>query len=201
MKIKRGALMLARYLADTLLPLMFWTFLIFGFDSPDIAILTIVAAIIHELGHIIAASLAGRSTRLRSHMSGFRIRARGGGYAEELLTLAGGPISNILIFMLTLPFSALGGGYISLLGYINLLSGLSNLLPIEGYDGYGLLYTLASAAGNYPAMRVLAAISFSLSLSLTLLSLYLILRFGSGYWLLGVFFTVLMGKIQKLLPS
>lgn len=190
-----------KWLAETLFPLIFWVLLIFGFDSPDVAVLTIIAALIHELGHICAIALTRRAAVMRSHVSGFRIRCSASGYRDEILTLAAGPLANIMVFFLALPFFGVANGYIMLLGYINLLSGMSNLLPVEGYDGYGILHSIASALNSHTFLRILYGFSFFLSILLTFLSLYLILRFGSGYWIFGIFFITLTGKIRKNLPS
>lgn len=187
-----------RHLAESLLPMLFWVFLIFGFDSPDIAILTITGAIIHELGHISALMLCGRSATLRSHLSGFRIKAAIYGYREQILVLAAGPLANIAVFILLIPFWGVGNGYVGTVGLVNLLSALSNLLPVEGYDGYGILYNIASAKNSTFALRALFISSFAFSILFTLFSLYLILRYGSGYWIFAVFFAVLLGKIKKL---
>ena len=200
-KAMKKILLSARHLAESVLPLLFWVFLIFGFDSPDIAVLTIAAAIIHELGHISALLLLGRSATLRSHLSGFRIKAAMSGYREELIVLAAGPLANIAVFIILLPFFGSGNGYIGTVALVNLLSAVSNLLPVEGYDGYGMLYSVASSKNSTFALRILFILSFAFSLLFTLLSLYLILRYGSGYWIFAVFFAALLGKIKKLFPK
>ena len=195
----KRSLSAARYIAESVLPLLFWVILIFGFDTPDIAILTILAALIHELGHLLAASLTKRGGVLRSHLSGFRIGVTMGSYTDQIILLAAGPLVNLAVFLLTLPHSGLANGYFLMIGYINLLSALSNLLPIEGYDGYGILMTLAEAKNSHRAFRLLCIASFTLTLSLTLISLYIMLRYGGGYWIFGVFFVTLLTKIKKLL--
>ena len=200
MRFFSAAISPIRYLADSVLPLLFWVLLIFGFDTPDVAVLTIIAAIIHEGGHMLALGATKRSARLRSHLSGFRIRARGASYAEELIALAAGPLANLAVFLVTLPFFGSGDGYAELVGYLNLLSALSNLMPIEGYDGFGILRTLASIGEWRGAERALYGISFVITLLFTLFSLYLMLRYGGGYWIFGVFFITMIAKIKKLLP-
>ncbi len=187
-----------RHLAESVLPLLFWVFLIFGFDSPDIAVLTITAAIIHELGHISALTLSCRSAELRSHLSGFRIKASLSGYKEDILLLAAGPAANIAVFVILSPFLGPGRGYIAQIGFVNLLSAISNLLPIEGYDGYGILRCIASSKNSSLGLQALYICSFCFSVLFTLVSLYLMLRYGGGYWIFAVFFITLLGKIEKL---
>ncbi|MBR7117474.1 MAG: hypothetical protein IKC87_07195 [Clostridia bacterium] len=189
-----------RYLAQSVLPIIFWCSLLFGFDSPDIAILTVLSALIHELGHITVIILTKREAKLDAHVSGFRIRTSSASYRDEILQLLGGPFSNILFFLVTIPFFNALEGYIALFGIVNLLTGLSNLVPIEGYDGYGIIKRLLLINNLDIGERVLSAFSFSLSVILTFLSLYLLYRFGEGYWVFGVFIVLLLNKIKKLLP-
>ena len=96
-----------RHLADTVLPLLFWVLLIFGFDTPDIAILTISAALIHELGHLAAIHLFCGSAKMRGHLSGFRIKTSSATYSQHALVLAAGPMANIALFLMLMPFSIL----------------------------------------------------------------------------------------------
>ena len=195
----KSSLSCARYIAESLLPLLFWVMLIFGFDTPDIAILTILSAVLHELGHLWAAMMTKRLGALRGHLSGFRIRLSSSGYTEEIIVLAAGPLANLAIFLALLPLSRLADGYFMLIGYINLLSALSNLLPIEGYDGYGILRVIFEWRNSQNALRALWITSFTLTLAFMVISLYIILRYGSGYWIFGVFFATLLAKIKKLL--
>ena len=186
-----------KLLANEILPLFFWVFLIFGFDSPDVAVITILAAVIHETGHLTAGS-SHLAPIIRSHISGFRIKARGAGYLSEIITLSAGPLINILVFILCLPLSGSASGYFSLFGYINLMTALSNLLPVEGYDGYGIVRKILEARESERGLAVLEVISFTVSVILTVLSLWLLLKYGEGYWIFGLFFVTAMSKILNL---
>lgn len=188
----------ARHLSEEILPLFFWVLLIFGFDAPYMAILTILSALLHELGHIISMMLVGKvKGRLRTHLSGFRITAKGGGYIDDIITLVGGPIINILAFLLC--FAICGGkdGYIMEVGLVSLITAISNLLPVEGYDGYNIILKIVYMKESISGIRVLETISFGISVAFTFLSLYLLLRYGEGYWIFGIFFSLLLGKIFK----
>lgn len=196
LRINQYILRVLKFLAEGILPLLFWVLIIFGFDKPDVAVLTILTALLHELGHIAAALLIKQDTgRLSTHISGFRIRGTGTSYLGEIIILAAGPLANIVLFVVTLPFGGIMNGYISLIGYISLVTALSNLLPVEGYDGYGILSRLALLGGWIYGVRVLEYISFSISVTLTLFSLYLLFYFGEGYWVFGVFFTLMLSKL------
>jgi Zn-dependent protease len=194
-----SALEFARTLSESILPLIFWIFLIFGFDVPYIAILTIITAIIHEIGHIAAISyLSGRYVMPNGRMFGFRIkRTESLSYKDECAVLAAGPLANILIFMLTLPFSSLLDGYVCIFGLINLATAISNLIPVEGYDGYGILKQILSAKNMIGGIRTLDRVSFVFSVLATFLSLYLIDKADSGYWIFAVFFVMMISKLGK----
>ena len=92
--------------AGSVLPIIFWLSVIFGFDAPYFAILTIISALIHELGHGWAiAVLSDTGGGIRGHSTGFRIKTRSMlSYSREIAILLAGPFVNILIFLLTLPF-------------------------------------------------------------------------------------------------
>ena len=72
---KSKALIRAMNKTFVVLPIFFWLFLIFGFDEPSMALWTIIAAVIHESGHIIYI-ISKKKLRLniRGVLSGFRIK-------------------------------------------------------------------------------------------------------------------------------
>lgn len=188
-----------KLLCDGILPLVFWVSLIFGFDTPDIAILTILSAFLHEIGHIVAIILLKCDTgRLVGHISGFRIKTSTNSYCKDIAVLLAGPIFNLLAFAILTPFPS---EYLSLVANINLITALSNLIPIEGYDGYGALEKLLIATGNNKISEYLPLVSILLSITLTFFSLYLLLKIGSGYWFFGVFFTILITKVNEGLKN
>lgn len=184
-------------LAGSVLPIIFWVSVIFGFDAPYFAILTIISAVIHELGHGLAISvLSDTGGGIRGHSTGFRIRTESMlSYPREIAILLAGPCINILIFLLTIPFGEALSGYLKVLGYINLATGASNLLPLEGYDGYGALCAFYRARGSERRIKLLEHVSFTLSVCLTFCSLHLIDKFGEGYWIFGLFFFTVLSKL------
>ena len=187
---------LLRLISDSVLPIIFWISIIFGFDTPCIAILTILCAVIHELGHCGAIAFFGVSFALRGHSSGFRIKlSKGRSEMSTVLTLLAGPFINIILFLLTLLFGNIMDGYIRNFGYISLATGVSNLLPLEGYDGYGALTEIFMIKERYDLIKQLESLSFIFSVSLTFLSLYLIDRYSEGYWIFGLFFIMTLSKI------
>lgn len=191
---------IAELLYGSVLPIVFWVSLIFGFDTPYIAVLTLISAAVHEFGHGIAISLFAKGgASIRGHASGFRIKeGQMLPYAHEIAILLCGPLANILLFLITLPFAEAMSGYVRILGYVNLATGISNLLPFEGYDGYGALCTVFSSRGNEHLIKRLEVCSFLLSILITFAALHLIDTLGEGYWIFGLFFFTVLSKLANL---
>ena len=199
-KVPRS-LMFIKYLAESLLPMLFWILLTFGFDKPHIAILTISAAILHELGHVTATLLTRvRIGSIQSKLNGLKIKLfRPEGYFNTILIVLSGPLANLLIGAALLISAS--DEYIKLFGEINLLTAVSNLMPIEGYDGYRVLCELGASVGNFSLASMMKYLSFSFTIVVTFFSLYLLLRLGVGYWLFAVFFTSLISKTAEGVKS
>jgi len=191
------------FFLDKILPLVFWVLLMFGFDSAYIAVLTIIAALIHEGGHLIAMLPFSKSKGNcpRADISGFRINASGLSYKEELAAALGGPLVNLLIgaLCLSLPASSYFAEYIKTFGILNIITMISNLLPIAEYDGYKIVKCIIALCSNDASSgeRILYWISFLFSAVMCFLSLYIMLKLGEGYWIFAVFFSVLLSYIVK----
>ena len=180
------------------LPSVFWCLVIFGFEDVTAAAATIISALIHEGGHILYIAFRRLpSGGIRGVLSGFRIRTASlASYNDKILTYLAGPAANIAAFFALTPLIPFGD-FLALLGVMNLATAISNLLPIEGYDGYGILYTLSEKNEWSNAMKALEAISTFLIFMLAILSLYLIDRYGGGYWLFAIFFSMMIKRIGK----
>lgn len=197
--INFSILRVLKILSESVLPLFFWVFLIFGFDVPYIAILTIIAAVIHEVGHLVAITFISQNTEVpRGHLSGFRIKQGNSiSYQKSCIILAMGPAANLILFILTLPFRNCLNGYMGIFCIINLATAISNLLPVEGYDGYGIASQILLSKNHTDAIKQLERISFIFSVCATFFSLYLLDKFGSGYWIFGIFFAITVSKLMK----
>ena len=189
---------LLELLSSSVLPIIFWVSLIFGFDAPYIAILTIIAAILHEIGHIVAIHVFTKGdAKIRGHASGFRIKGNGPiSYAREIAVTLSGPATNLAIYLVCIPLGQLLGTYVKMIGYINLATGVSNLLPIEGHDGYGAIRLLLTKRGRTGCIKALEIFSFCVCITVTFASLHLIDRFGEGYWIFGLFFCTMLSKLS-----
>ena len=197
--VKRAIVDFIKALSESILPLIFWVFLVFGFDAPYIAILTIISALIHEIGHILAiACLCGRYEIPGGRLFGFRIKRSGSlSYRGECLILAAGPMINLTVFVLTLPFASKLQGYIGIFGFVNLATAISNLIPVEGYDGYGILAQVLASKNCTSGLNFLDISSFMISVFATFVSLYLIDKADSGYWIFAIFFAMMISKLKK----
>lgn len=174
----------------SILPAFFWVFLIFGFEDPHIAYISISAAVIHESGHILCILLQKRSLILRSVFSGLRInQSKTMSYDKELITYACGPVMNLIAFIFFSFIAPMTNEMVWDIAIINLATGLSNLLPVEGYDGYGIIRAMIYRYEKSEVyLTTLKRLSSVIIFGFCIFSLYLIDRMGGGYWIFGVFF-------------
>ena len=179
---------------------VFWVLLIFGFDEPASAGATLLAVMVHEGGHELCLLLRqGEFSKMRGAPLGFKIEASGAlSYKDELALLSAGAAANIIFALAALPFSYFSGwqGYAHTLMTVNLATAVSNLIPVRGRDGYGILRTLAERNESEDLMRFADICSFTVSLGLCFLSLYLMQRLGEGYWIFAVFFFSLFCEVS-----
>ena len=183
-----------------ILPVFFWLFLIFGFEEPLMAIITLFSALLHECGHIGYILLKKEiPLNLKGVISGFRIKNSPRlSYREEMCLYLSGPAVNLGIFVIASLLARLFGKICPLIATINLATALSNLAPIEGYDGYGaILAYLREREVGETAEAALRCLSTALIFLLTLLSLYFIDRFGGGYWIFVLFFISTLRRVDR----
>ena len=184
--------------AIRLFSLFFWLLVLLGFDGGKGAAVTVIAIVIHELGHEAALFIIGAGTRLPlPGLHGFRIKPRRIlSYKEEIFVCAAGPAANLIAALLLIPFPA---EWMRLLLATNLLTAISNLLPVRGYDGYKILRDTAMLAGSERGVRLTDVLSFATASAAVLLSLYAIYALDAGYWIFGVFFIFLLGEVKNSL--
>ena len=178
----------------------FWAIMIFGFNSPSVAVFTVISAIIHESGHIAALFVTGEyAGPPRFVLSGMRLSPRGGvSYKKELIIAAAGPFFNLFAFLVFLLLSYPLGRYFRLLATLNLLTALSNLLPVEGYDGYKIIKAIILMKSPLPTMEpILRGVSLFFIALMTFLSLYFIMKVGEGYWIYSVFFVSMLVSLFR----
>jgi len=188
------------FIEKLLLPL-FWILISFSFDLPHVAVLTALAALIHEIGHLLPIlRLRGASVLFKGRVSGPKISVAGLSYREELEVVSGGPIANLFSCILLVPLMSIAPSrcYVLEFIFINLLTAASNLLPIRGFDGYKLLSCLAAESRYCIKLEaVLYWMSFIITSALALIALYFILRLGEGYWGFVLFLSIILSEIKK----
>ena len=198
-ELRGGFLRFSTYIVG-LLSILFWVLLIYGFDEPYAAGLTVISAVVHELGHLAVLGRRGGSG-LRGALSGFRIRKnKFNSYKEDFVLAAAGPLANILCALLTLPFLSRLGDYGVGFVSVSLATAAANLLPVKGHDGYNMLLSAVLARdGSERGVAALEAVSGGVGACLCIFSLYLLDRVGEGYWLFAVFFLSLLGEMGRRL--
>ena len=181
------------------LPVCFFVMLMLSLNNLAICILTILSAMLHEIGHIFAFIIIKRGAPSfpKAVLNGLKLYTGADlSYSEELIITLAGPLMNIVVFLFTLPFFSLSG-YIFTFGIINLFSCISNLIPIKSYDGYGILRAFVFLRFSLPRSEILELISLISASLITLISAVAIFIIGEGYWLFIVFFIHLLKEILK----
>ena len=188
-----------KILSDKVFPAVFWLCIMLAFDSPLVCFLSVISAAIHEIGHISAAALMknGKISMPRGTVWGLKIdTGRLLSYREEIFIAAGGPIINIALFIILLPFFT--SEYLSLFAFLNLLSALTNLLPMRGTDGGRIVHAILSERlCRESADRIIGHLTLAISSTLTFISLSLLMLLGEGWWIFAFFFAVMLGEILK----
>lgn len=110
-------------------------------DRTGAAVLGLLAALIHELGHMIAFVATGYSPqRIAFEMCGIRLQKKTYemSFPKEVFVLLAGSGMNFLVFC-ALCYSIGSVNTTSLFAVIHLVLGILNLMPVNGLDGGKLL--------------------------------------------------------------
>ena len=143
----------------------------------------IFAVLCHEAGHLIAARALRVPVReIRFSFLGARIMTGGRllSYGEEWLLAAAGPLSGLLCSAAAYP---LWGNFPGAVRFseVSLFLSLLNLLPIRTFDGGRMLACFLEAhIPERVARRIADACSFLLLFLIWCVSVYTVLRAGTG---------------------
>ncbi len=160
---------------------------------------TLLAALFHECGHLLAAALGSIPIRLMEiDLFGAKIYPAGliPSYKKELFLAAAGPAFSLLLAVFLLPY---GGIFVTALKSATLSLALFNLLPIGEFDGGRVLHAaLLLVLPQELADRVLAVTSYLFLLLLFSLASCVLLKYGQNLAL-----TVLCASLfaKLFLPS
>jgi Zn-dependent protease len=187
---------------EAVLSLIFIVLIIFSFDTPIVAIMTILSAVIHELGHI-APTVFFKNSKARflgSRLNGFRISLNAHmPYRQELTVLLCGPASHFIVSLVSFMLSFKLGDYLCIFALVNFMTMLTNLFPISQYDGYKAIRCIIMMRSKNISERIklLDSVSFSFCVLISLLSLYFILKAGSGYWVFALLIFELIKSMHR----
>jgi len=152
-------------------------------DRSGVCFWTLLAAFLHEVGHLLAARLLKIPLgELRLGFLGARIEVRGRmlSYGEEWLLCSAGPLSSLFLAVLGALFWDVFAAA-RLFSCASLLLGILNLLPIRTFDGGRMLECLLlGCLGARAAERVMGVCSFLFLVLLWGVSAYFLLRAGDG---------------------
>ena len=161
------------------------------FGAPKLTISFLLAAALHELGHLLVAKFLGMKVRrLTLSCAGAElVLDTHSSYAEDVILCLTGPAINLLL--------ALWSNYPFFTG-ANLLLGIFNLFPIRGLDGGNALYAfLAWALGPVLGERITKRVSilFSIAITLTGGGIFFYMKSSPRLMLMGVWLTaVALGR-------
>ena len=156
-------------------------------DRSGVCALTLLAAFLHECGHLLAARVLRIPLgQLRLDFLGARMEVTGRllSYGEEWLLCAAGPLASLI-------FAALGAllwrvlPSAQIFSCASLVLGLLNLLPIRTFDGGRMLESLLTCLfSERVAMGVMRVCSFLFLFLLWATAVYFLLRAADGLSLL-----------------
>ena len=153
-------------------------------SGSGISLAALVAAVLHELGHILAAKM------LNTHLGELKLGIFGASlsidsavtsYKNEIAVAIAGPLTNLLCALLIYCTVGIEDRFFEAFFVCSLFLALLNLLPISDLDGGRiLLCALSLFLPCYTANKLLRICSFVFVFSLWCLSVYLLLRLGAS---------------------
>lgn len=185
------------------LAILYLLFMLWG-DQSGLAAMSLLAAALHELGHLIAArAMKIPIGAMRFDLLGARIDVKGRilSYGEEWLLCMSGPLSSLV-------FSLIGSFFWShsflaiTFSCASLLLGLLNLLPIQTFDGGRMLEcALLSFTTPQKTGSVLRGCTFLFLWLLWAFSAYLMIKIADGISLFFFTITLLARFFEGKVPQ
>lgn len=166
--------------------------LMFLYDTSGTAVVSVCAAFLHELGHLLCLFWFGETPQsLKLGLSGMEIvRAKGQrlSFPREIAAALAGPLVNLFLFFVLAAWSGWGSNARLLeAASVNLLLALFNLLPVSALDGGRALYFfMCRFCTMQAAQRMVTICSVLCLLPCAFLGFYLLLRSGYNFSLLLV---------------
>lgn len=175
------------------------------FQPVGVVLPSLAGAALHESGHMLAAIALGiplRSLDIGTFGASLKVRGSLISYPKELLLCAAGPVMNFISALAAAAFSEYRGYYTECGEWfiaVSVMLGLLNLMPAEGFDGGRILSVAASFFfGPRAAANILRITTFSAILLLWMISVYLLIRYGTSLSLfvftLSLFYRIFVEK-------
>lgn len=174
------------------------------FDRSGIAAMSLLAATLHEVGHLVAARFMHIPiSAMRFDLLGARIDVKGRilSYGEEWLLCMAGPLSSLV-------FSLIGSFFWShtklaiAFSCASLLLGFLNLLPIQTFDGGRMLEcALLSFTTPQKTGSILRGCTFLFLWLLWAFSAYLMIKIADGITLFFFTLTLLARFFEGRVPQ
>ena len=159
-------------------------FLSLFFSHPLFSFAAMFAALLHELGHLLAARICG------IRMKEFSLNLFGAGltpvdslysYFDEIILCLGGPLANLFFGSALLLLPIHSSDFFHFFIFSSFAYGFLNLLPIKAFDGGRILRALLLYfLPLRPTETLLSLLSFICIFGLWSLSVYLLLRTASS---------------------
>lgn len=150
-------------------------------DGTSVAVYGILASVLHELGHVVMMFWK-HSAPNQVVFAPFRVdildhNRQRHSYRTDIAILLAGPCANLLCFGISLLCFVFGGfDHFLLFGYMNLIVGLFNLLPVGPLDGGQVLFALlAPRIGIRKSEIIRQIVSFVILLPIALLGFLVLL--------------------------
>ena len=173
--------------------LLFWIAVAL-FDHSLYTAATIVAAILHELGHIAVIRLCGmRVTEITVLPYGLEIRTSRppASFFEDIAVNAAGCAVNFLsvpvFYLLCVVIPGKTGEFFSLLSAASLILGVLNSLPVSTLDGGCVLEAFLSLIFSYSSVYLITRLlGFFTLVTVWILSVYVFMFSGYNYSLFAM---------------
>ncbi len=149
-----------------------------------ISLAAIIAATLHEAGHLIAAKLCKipiKELKLGIFGAALSISDEFKSYKKEIILSVSGPLINLISVLILYPIFKNSDGFANLFLAASLFLGFLNLMPIYDFDGGRALFcTVSYFFSPDIAIKVLKVTSAVLIFSLWTLSVYLLIKLSSS---------------------
>ena len=167
-------------------------------DDSKITIWGIVAAVMHECGHIFAMTLKNNKPK-EINFDVFDIKIKDSNrakssYSDNIFILFAGPCMNLsLALLFFLSYFVTHIDFLLVPMSENLILGILNILPIESLDGGQILYCiLVKKMGIHMAEKIVCVVSFVFLVPISILGFIILFKSKYNISLLAVSFMIMI---------